>query len=372
MSTARDLYWQAVGKVTPPVTRLYFDTEALRYGNWPFTSKQFAFVLEVAHAMGVELFIPEPALYERAEQWMKEARSRLDTARAKVKDALGFVQPLGAAIPFEAPGEAALRTSYASASQRALNRFKVKSAPYGSRPIAEVFQWAVQRAFTFQDTQRGVVGLQDCVILLSVLDHLRTSPATAAFVSSDGVFDRIPKLTPAGVSLRHIPGLLKLQEVLEEAHDPVFTAEIEKWWEEEGRRIEQVLTNEQNQVLSFLEQTVDPGEIERLFGGSVISSVISVGLPRIQRFSQIRPDPKNAASDPLSFSCDVNVSYTATVELRLGIWSAFLPTSPPGGSLPGEPASRQVVENRSVTIELGASVALDYTHLTLQTARIRA
>jgi len=366
MSRGSNLYWQAAAKATPPFRRLYLDTEPLRCGDWPRMSNQLGFCLRVAGHMGVGLYIPEPALYERNEQWIREALAKLEVGRAEVKDARKYVQPLGASVSFEVPVEAEIRTRYASVQQKALAEFRIRGVPYASRPLDEVFRMAVQRVFTFEDSKAGVVGLQDCVILLSVLDHLCANPASAALVSNDAVFSRIPALTPEGVDLHPISGLAALEKTLDEAVSAALSAELTRWWTEEAERIRQVLTTQHGRIRGFLEESIGSSEIEKLFVGRVLA----VEPPTIESLGRIRPELAGLADEPLRFSCDLRVSYTATVEQQFSSLLAALVggQQPPTESTP----ARQTTEHRTVTIELGAQVSPDYSNLALQTAHLRA
>ncbi len=314
--------------------------------------------------MGVELYIPEPALYERAEQGIRRALDELAAAWAKAKAAGKALRCFGAAVVLQAPAEAELRTRYTSAEQEALKSFHIQLTPYASRPLDEVFRMAVTRGFTFEGKGSGVVGLQDCVILLSVFDHLRANPTSAALVSKDEVFSRIPALAPTGIELRLISGLTALNEVLDKAHHAAFSAEFKQWFTEETERITQLLTTHREKIQNFLELNIDPSEVEKVFSGSILSTQ----PPTIEHFGIIRPELEGAVGEPLRFSCDVSVSYTAIVEQRFSSLAALLGQQPP--LEPSPPV--QVTEHRTVTVELAAQISPDYTNLTLQTARIRS
>jgi hypothetical protein len=366
MSRATDLYWQAASKAAPSVSRLYFDTEPLRCGNWPFLSEQLHFSLRLAMAMRVELYIPEPVLHERTEQWIREALEELSAASAKAVAAHKTVRRIGLASEFKGPSEGDLRTRYAKAEEIVLAKFGMLDTPYPSLPLEEVFRMAVARNFTFEDKKVGVVGLQDCVILLSVFDHLRSNPAPSAFVSSDGVFSRIQSLSPGGVDLRLIPGVTALQKFLEDAHDLAFGTEIKRWWTEETERIMAVLTMNRERVQEFLDKTIDRSETDRLFDGKVVA----LERPEIESFGSMRPGLEGAQDEPIRFSCDVKVSYTAVVEQRpFSLSLALLGRPEPPREQP-EPV--QTTQRRNVTVELAAQVTPDYSVLTLESARINA
>jgi hypothetical protein len=363
MARPRDLFWQAAAKATPPVRRLYFDTEPLRHGDWPFMSNQFKFCLRLADAMNVELYIPQPALYERAEQGIREALAEVGAAEEKAKTAGKALRRFGAAVEFRAPAEAELRASYEQVQQAALREFHIRQASHTSRELDDVFRMAVARDFTFEHTKHGVVGLQDCVILLSVFDHLRANPTSAALVSNDAVFSRIPKLVPPGVELRHILGLTALSEVLDKATHAAFGIEFEQWWAKETDRLKQALETHRDKIKEFLEETIDPTELGKVFG---FGNILAIQQLTIKGFDGIRPGLEGGTDERQVFSCDASVSYTATIERSVSL-ASLLGQQPLAESPPPILAN----EHRTITIELTAKISRDYADLTLETARIR-
>jgi hypothetical protein len=363
MSRARDLFLQAAADAKPPFRRLYFDTEPLTYGNWPFVSRQLAFGMRFARIMGVELVIPQAALVERAEQWIRGMLNEFAGAQAKAKAAQKSIRPLGLVAAFQAPAEAELRAEYQRAEQKELSEFSIQQIPTADRTLDEVLRMAVGRDFTFEDTERGVVGFQDCVILLSVFDHLSANPTSAGLVSNDAIFSRIPKLRPTGLDLCHIRGLAALDKALDDAHNAVWSPTLRQWWDEESRRITEALALHKERVREFLEASIDGSEIEKLFSGTVVT----IEPPAIESFGTIRPELEGEADEPIRFSSDIKVAYTAVVEGR-SAFAALLSGLPPGESLPAVRAT----EHRTVTVELAAQLSSDYSDLKLQAARIRS
>jgi hypothetical protein len=313
--------------------------------------------------MGVELNIPEPALHERAEHGIRETLDDIADAQKKVATIRKAVQHLGVDVIFGAPEEPSLRAQYANFDRAALEYFHIQTAPFASHPLEDIHRMAVARDFTFEDTRRGVVGLQDCVILLSVFHHLRASPASAAFVSNDSIFSRIPMLVPTGVELVHIPGLDGLEKTLNEILEPAFDVVLRKWWDDESFGIRQALEKDRDKVQQFLEASLDQSELETRSGGRLITG----RNPIIENFGWIRPELRSASDERLRFSCDLKVSYEFTFERRLGwLASAFYN---PAAQQPPQP--EQVTECRELTVELAAQLNPDYTDLKLETACIR-
>ena len=351
--------------------RFYFDTEPLRHGNWPFKATWFGlgYFLRMASTMGAELYVPDPALHERAEQWVRETLAALSETSTKAKAARKALKPVGLEVTLQLPTEELLRAKYTGAEQAALKEDCLQRSPFPTRPLDEIFRMAVAREFTFEEKKDGVVGLQDCVILFSVLDHLKANPASAAFVSNDGIFAKIPALTAAGTDLRLIRGVTELEKILDDAVMPSFDVEFDQMWQYLTTRITALLNEHREEIQRFIERNITPAELEKVFADRVISS----GPLAIERFGAIHPEMKGGADDPLLFSCDVTVSYTANVEERLErlITLASLMGSPSAAEL-SQFGSQVVSRERSAIVELSAQVNPDYTNLQLNAARIRA
>jgi len=266
-------------------------------------------------------------------------------------------------VVFQAPAQVTLRAEYDRAEQSSLRKLCIQRVPYATKALDEVFRMAVSRGFTFQETKAGVVGLQDCVILLSVFDHLRTNPTSAAFVSHDAIFSRIPSLTADfGVNLRLISGLTDLEEVFDAAQSAALDLEFKGWWAGEVERIMNVLEASRNLIEAFLGKTVDSAEIEKLFSGHVVT----LEPPTVGRIGHIRPELQGAANGPICFSCDVSVSWGARVEQPLYSLASLIGLQ----SFPGPFTAAEITQSRTATVELAAQVGADDAKLELRTARI--
>jgi hypothetical protein len=366
MSRVGELYLQSAARATLPFRRLYFDTEPLTNGGWPLVSGQFTFCLDMATTMGAEICVPAAALHERSEQYIRETLAAFDAVRAKAKEAQKDVQSLGLTATLRLPTEDELRGRYADVERAAVARFRVQQVPYASRSLDEIFRMAVARDLTFEEKKGGVVGLQDCVILLSALEHVKANRVPSAFVSNDGIFSKISMLAPtgAGTDVQLVRGLTALELILKEAVDATFNADFSRLWDETTGRIKQALTARGTEIQRFLEQNIDPAQAEALFVGRLVS----LGPLAIDGFGAIRPDLAGEANDPVRFSCDLSVSYSGTVEEQRFSLDQLI-----GGRTVGELSPpEKVVRDRSAIVELGAQIDADYTNLKLLSARIRA
>src|SRR5207249_11299900 len=105
--------------------------------------------LRLATAMQTELYIPEPVLHERGEQWARKTLVEIESAGNKAitvqKAISSFVST---PVLFQAPSEKELRSGYSSVEQRALQELGLKTCPSGSLSLDEAFKFAVARDFT--------------------------------------------------------------------------------------------------------------------------------------------------------------------------------------------------------------------------------
>jgi len=360
MSRYGDLYQSAVLKAAPPFRRLYFDTDPLTSGSWPTVSGLLKHCFYLALVMKVELCVPEPALHERQEQWVREALQSVEKVRASTNAAREKLGPLVPMLNMAGPSEEDIRRHYHAVEAEAIMEYKIRRTPCDTSSLEEVFQKAVARDFTFEQVGKNVVGFQDCVILLSAVQDLRTSPLPAAFVSADHIFRKIPDITPPEVGLLHIAGIEALRSAFDEAIESVLPGEVRNWLDGVERGVKQALEANREMVQSFLQRNVNALDVERLFEGKVLA----LGPPVIERFEMVRPDIEQG--EPLQFTCDVSVSYTATIEEPPSQLSEVF------ASLGGFFASPSEVGQKSITVKLVGRIDSSYKNPTLESARLRS
>ncbi len=361
MSRAGNLYWQAASKAAAPFRRIYFDTEPLAQSNWPFVSAGLGFVMRLASTMKAELCVPEAALHERCEQCLRQTLEALAAASTKINASQKFLKPLGLSATLQVPTEKEIRDKYADAERQALSTFAIQRIPFSTHPLESIFRMAVAREFTFEENKAGVVGLQDCTILLSAFEHLAATPVTAAFISKDHVFSGIPSLASPGVDMRFVRGVDELDQILQKSLDATYTEDFARMWSEMSERITAVLMASRSEVQRLIEKSVYSAEIEKLFPGAIEN----LEPPSVLQFGSIRPDVEGAESEPIKFSCDVNVLYTAVVQKTSNALALILSDVP---SLLTPTHSKL---SRDGVVELGAQVDPDYSNLRLISARIR-
>ncbi len=313
-SLSWELYKEAARNAVLPFRRVYFDTEPLRAGGWPRPSKQLFLVLHVANLMQIDLCFPEPTVREREEQWLRAAGIKLASIRSKVEGFNSDAAEMTVPVEVSVPTEERLRADYRSASISALKTWPITSLPFTSRSAKEIFELAIKREFTFEEKGDNVVGFQDAVILLSVIDHALGDNVPSAFVSKDSVFRRIPQINRQfGIQLVAVVGLDALDQILASAQGSAFDAVLRQWSDQETQKINKAIEMARQALTTFIKGALLRAEVEKKLGGSIISDLAI----QTKEINNIRPSfPHERKGDRVEFSFDVSVQFSAVVEFR--------------------------------------------------------
>jgi len=173
----------------PEFHRIYLDTNVLLRGQgWPVPSIVLNNLLRLAELCSIERFLPEPVVKEAEEHWLREVKdgaSKLSNAKRELHKS---ASPIQCDITLEHPPVEKLLKEYQGMVGDAVRKYRITRIPFTARTVEEVFGFATKYLLPFAHRAEGK-GFQDAVILLSVLDHLNSSPeANAIFVTADGDF----------------------------------------------------------------------------------------------------------------------------------------------------------------------------------------
>ena len=359
-----ELYNRAAQNAVLPFERIYFDTEPLRAGGWPRSSKQLHAVLQLAFVMEMDLYLPEPVALEREEQWLREARSKIASILSKTDAFNADAANITDFATVTLPNEERLHTDYRVACANAQIALPLTVVAFTNRSAREIFELATRRDFTFEEKGGGaVVGFQDAVILLSVIDHLLVNNVSAAFVSKDPVFQRIPQINRRfGTGLIGIAGLDDLERILGSALSSAFGAVIREWLNHEERRIKEALEAVRQDLIMFVKGTLPLTEIEIRLGGSIISDFTM----EIKEINHIRPAfPHERAGDRVEFWFDLSVQLSALVEVRP--YSFLLVGLGPSNEVP---VPVRMNRASTVSVHVDANSLPDYSGLHFESAHL--
>jgi len=183
---------------------LYFDTQPLIASGWPRLSQASCNVLYVANKLGIKAIVPEPVRIELRSHWRRrytEALGRLEAlkrmmvevgvefdARGRVLDTRTRPHPVGTSTIYEVPFPSVdiAMQSYEATTAALLCFHQIQQIRVTPRSVSEVFKMAVDRLPPMREEGKG---FQDAVVLLSVIDHLKTQTGkVGAFVSADSIY----------------------------------------------------------------------------------------------------------------------------------------------------------------------------------------
>jgi hypothetical protein len=174
----------------PPYFRgVYLDTNVLTRGQqWPLPSIMLNNFLRLAELCGINRYLPEPVLREAEEHWSREVKEGITGLLRAAVQLERLAKPVECESTLQHPTAENLLEKYRSLVDAAIRKYSITRIPFTKRTVEEVFGFATNYLLPFGPKGEGK-GFQDAVILLSILDHINTSPTdNALFITSDKDF----------------------------------------------------------------------------------------------------------------------------------------------------------------------------------------
>src|SRR5215831_4465351 len=217
------------GNLGPKMWAIYFDTNPLQASGWPRVSVGLQRAIDLAHFMGIPLFVPEPVEIELEEAWVRDFKEKTASIGSSHKD-LGKhtanIVEVGA-VPV-APTEAAAREAYRRGASAAKVKTGIESIPTTTRPIRDFVELAARRRRPFNEKGHG---FRDSVILSTILGHAPAHDVDhCALVTLDRDFEGTEvqaDFEAAGVHL-HIYGVNQLVDALNEGLEAANREDVAK------------------------------------------------------------------------------------------------------------------------------------------------
>ena len=194
-------------------------------------------------------------------------------------------------------------------------KWRIETVPLTKREPRELFEMAIHRKPPFKQVGKGVVGFQDTVIYLSVVDHLQNTPADrAAFVSGDSIFKEAQVGEVAKAGGVGIEVFSKLDEVITRlkarlADDP------KRLWEADVHSAELALNHNRNVLEDF---------VRREFAGRLNQFAIIGETLRLE--SVLITDIKNVQTPPLQERFEgqkIRLTFDVSAALHLLVVAIF-------------------------------------------------
>lgn len=244
-----------------PIKRIYFDSNWLH--KWPFIANNLASLFRAANWMNTELYIPQTVEDELEEQFIRDLEASYGNTATGVKQLQRLCRDvIDLEFHIPKPAERDFREVFRARSQQIKNHFRISNIPLSQLTTGFLVEMAIRRKPPFEERKfdkdkGGVVGLQDTVILYSVIEHLKSKKDDErnAFVSNDGTFHRpgIKEVVEkSGVTLE----LYKdVSDVWKDMFDHIWE-NIRTEWDAENEQIKLYLNENKDalvpQILSLL------------------------------------------------------------------------------------------------------------------------
>jgi hypothetical protein len=287
--------------MTEPIERIYFDTSALEYGEWPGPNTLLADIFKSAgDDLGIGLFIPEAVEIEMENRFLK----RLYTA------ARGIL-PEGVLEEIQSHYK---RTHESLKKERGINA--ESSVPMPTNTLADEFRGTVPLVAPFEG-RRGP--FRDRIIYLSVVEHLQHHAAVSIIVSDDNDFKEFASAEERrwreglGVSLRilhqenHQSLSLLWQELLA-LQEGGANEELRKWRAEDRARAKAAVEEKpEDELIAFIEGNL---RVSPLFPFRIESaSITSAKVANVT--TTATPDTPGGAQVDLTAEVKIDISGVA-------------------------------------------------------------
>lgn len=191
--------------------RIYFDSNILR--GWPNCSNEIWSILSVANWLKAELYVPKVVEDELEAQFIRgvhEALNQLDTSINQYRKLCRNI--IQTDINGTSPTDENLETAFRSRSEEIKKHYAITTVPLTKLPLEVILDMAIHRYAPFEQIQidknkHAVTGLQDALILYSIIEHLPKTDDRFILLSADNIFghqDVKDLLKKTGVTLERV------------------------------------------------------------------------------------------------------------------------------------------------------------------------
>ncbi len=261
---------------------IYLDSEALVSAGWPNISAPLRRILNWANRYGVSLFLPEATEMELEEHWYRDFIKLCEEIKASEKKLKKFRYIDMRSLAVRLPDEEVARRQYKEAVRRVKEDWGFQSVPLTRRNIEELFGSAIRRVPPFKEEGAG---FQDTVIYLSVINHLRETGRSGAYLSNDGIFkkerERILQIASSeGVKIR----FYRTPEELEVDFNKELSGEVRERLDELIRLATTAIEESIPELEEFLFHTLEIPKAHPFTG-----DVVEVQRIEVLRVEQVLP-----------------------------------------------------------------------------------
>jgi len=363
-------------EISPPYDRVYFDSNVLLRFQWPRVNQTLLNAMSILKDFRIPAILLDAVEKELRAHFLRVLAAAKAETENKVRAVANICESVGVRAPsIPLPSIPKIVTAYNKTSAKAIRQLGLLKRAPPLREAKELFEMAIQRTKPFQEKGKN---FQDAVICLTAIDDLvSSSDKTAAFVSSDGIFEQnvLDQLCEAhGVKLILFASLQSLTDDLRKHLDE----QQEKKWSDDERLAEQAVTAELPPIQKFLEANLEIPTRMGLFRSRQILKINRIEIAKIARVETPSPAHRTPGL-PITITAQLEINIHATVRMPRPS-SSLTETLKIGESRPklaDRIASLYMDEDeilsRPVTVELEAVREGDkYSHVTLRSASLGA
>jgi hypothetical protein len=276
----------------PDFQRIYLDTNVLLRGQgWPDPSILLNNLLRLASLCGIDRFVPEPVFREAEEHWLrrlKEGASKLLNAKRELHK---VANPIRCDITLEHSPIETLLVEYRRKVSDSVKKYGIGRTPFTTRTVEDLFGFATKYLLPFAPNAEGK-GFQDVVILLSILDHLNSSPgAKAVFVTADNDFAGIDlaSFMPEFDSLRL--RIINLETLFDFLSKRYYEESIIKPYQQEVKNASTAVEAQTPKLAEFVNSLVTVEMMKPSGFGGTVTKLLSLEFLTVLSVDTPLPDP---------------------------------------------------------------------------------
>jgi hypothetical protein len=350
--------------MSPPLKRIYFDTNALYH--WPHLPNDRYSVFGAAKWLGTELCIPEVVESELGAQFVRSVIDAYDAAELNVKTINKLcrgVMPVD--IKGSRPDVDQLWDAFHHRSNELKTHFGISVVPLATIDVRVLLDMAISRKPPFEERTIGnetiITGLQDAAILFSILDHMKTAQVgdRCALVTADKIFHARGTRNLIGDRLQLFKNI---KDLFDDLFDHIW-AETRAGWDAEIKDVEAALNAQREELSRQIGDILPASEVgQRIWNRAKEVTGLSISefryimteLPESQHRPPHATEYKRPDGSEVKISAKTTAQIGVTVEISNWLGLFALPSVHP--QTPLEPKTESTVFTENLTVSITGTV----------------
>jgi hypothetical protein len=292
-------------------------------------SRDLAALFDMAMVSAVTVAVPEAVLRELRGQCLRESKEhRANAVFRKLRDLVGRVD-VPDAVEWTVLDQQLIE-HFDARSAAMLADKNIRTVPLSERRATEYFAMFVERQPPFSEDGRG---FGDTMILMSIIDDLRTRGEDGVIVTADRHFSSVSQIAKRfAVDLQ----ALTLDGVRQQLLGRLADAAINKY-DRNLSALLRVLSDAQPQMRRFVEDNFELTDASFGLLGSILSTIQSLDRLESIKIHRVSTTPQLWKLEEPNSSVALTISATALFLATVSRW----PTRPPRVLRVGETGSEE-------------------------------